>query len=191
MKSGTYPGSGSQGSRADPIINSNETKVEYKRFKNLMKTENVQFIKRKKKETESIERQLICIKKNRHNNRDKRRIEKLEKDLKIENEKEMSLSDVYSVVSNPVNRVLLPNVKKLVLLSTLCPVGNAVVERLFSLMNITKTVLRNSLSDSMLDMLLRLKVEAPEAWTENDKEELVELWISRKERSGAKFKWKL
>ena len=70
-------------------------------------------------------------------------------------------------------------------------VGNAIVERLFSLMKITKTVLRNSLGDNMLDMLLRLKVEAPEAWTEDDKEELVELWISRRERSGIGFKWKL
>ena len=58
-------------------------------------------------------------------------------------------------------------------------------------MKITKTVLRNSLGDNMLDILLRLKVEAPEAWTEDDKEELVELWISRRERSGAEFKWKL
>ena len=148
-------------------------------------------MKRKQKETEMLERQLSCIKKNRHSNRDKRKIEKLEKDLKMVIGKEMSLNDVYSIVNNPVNRVLMPNIKKLVLLSALCPVGNAVVERLFSLMKITKTVLRNSLGDNMLDMLLRLKVEAPEAWTEDDKEELVELWISRRERSGAEFKWKL
>ena len=77
------------------------------------------------------------------------------------------------------------------MLFALCTIGNAVVERLFSLMKITKTVLRNSLGDNMLDKLLRLKVEAPEAWTEDDKEELVELWISRRESSGAEFKWKL
>ena len=148
-------------------------------------------MKRKQKETERVERQLSCIKTNRNTNRDKRKVEKLENDLKLEKEKKMSLNDVYSIVSNPVNKVLLPNLKKLVLLSTLCPVGNAVVERLFSLMKITKTVLRNSLGDNMLDMLLRLKVEAPEAWTEDDKEELVELWISRRERSGTEFKWKL
>ena len=85
----------------------------------------------------------------------------------------------------------MPNMKILVLLAALSPVGNAVVERLFSLMKITKTVLRNSLGDDTLDMLLRLKVEAPEAWTEDEKEELVELWIARRKRKGQEFRWKL
>ena len=58
--------------------------------------------------------------------------------------------------------MLYPNIRKIVLLASLCPVGNAVVECLFSLMKITKTVLRNSLADNMLDMLLRLNVEAPD-----------------------------
>ena len=43
----------------------------------------------------------------------------------------------------------------------------------------------------MLDMLLRLKVEAPEAWTEDEKDELVELWIARRKRKGIEFRWKL
>ena len=79
----------------------------------------------------------------------------------------------------------------LISLAALSPVGNAIVERLFSLMKITKTVLRNSLGDDTLDMLLRLKVEAPEVWTEAEKEELVELWIERKKRRGQHFRWKL
>ena len=76
-------------------------------------------------------------------------------------------------------------------MAALSPVGNAVVERLFSLLNITKTVLRNRLGDSKLDMLLRLKVEGPEKWTETDKEELVELWIKKREREGRSYRWKL
>ena len=59
------------------------------------------------------------------------------------------------------------------MLSALSPVGNAVVETLFSLMKITKTELRNRVGDDMLDMLLRLKVEAPDVWTKDDKEQLV------------------
>ena len=191
VKTGKYPESTDQISTADPIINSKETKAEYKRFKNVMAMEVKQFYSRKKKEIESIERKLEGIKKNRHSNRDKRKVDRLEKDLKAINGKEMTLNDTYSIVNDPVNRVFMPNIKKLVMLSALSPVGNAVVERLFSLMKITKTDLRNRVGDDMLDMLLRLKVEAPEVWTEDNKEELVELWIERKKRMGVEYRWKL
>ena len=71
-------------------------------------------------------------------------------------------------------------ISKLLLLACLSPVGNAVVERLFSLMKITKTLLRNRLSDRRLDILLRLNKEAPVKWTEEQAEELVELWERQK-----------
>ena len=191
VQTGVYPGSDDQVSKADPVININEIKMEYKRYKNIMALEQKEFLKRKKKQIESIERQLDCIRKNRHSNRDKNKVSKLEKDLAIANSQEMSLNDAYAVVNNPFNVVLMPNMKKLVMLSALSPVGNAVVERLFSLMKITKTELRNRVGDDMLDMLLRLKVEAPDVWTEDDKEQLVELWVERKKRNNVAFRWKL
>ena len=80
--------------------------------------------------------------------------------------------------------------KKLVQLASFSPVGNAVVERLFSLMNITKTLLRNRLGDKNLDILLRLNKEAPEAWTDEEKDELVQLWIDSKGNKEKKFRWK-
>ena len=191
VQTGVYPGSDDQVSKADPVIYINEIKMEYKRYKNIMALEQKEFLKRKKKQIESIERQLDSIRKNRHSNRDKNKVSKLEKDLAIANSQEMSLNDAYAVVSNPFNLVLMPNIKKLVMLSALSPVGNAVVERLFSLMKITKTELRNRVGDDMLDMLLRLKVEAPDVWTEDDKEQLVELWVERKKRNNVAFRWKL
>ena len=191
VQTGVYPGSKSQVSRADPLINTNEIKMEYKRYKTIMSEEHKEFLKRRRKNIEIIERQLDCILKNRHSNRDIKKVAKLEKDLAMANSKEMSLNDAYAIVNNSVNRVLMPNIKKLVMLSALSPVGNAVVERLFSLMKITKTELRNRVGDDMLDMLLRLKVEGPEVWAEDDKEELVELWIERKKRKGVSFRWKL
>ena len=184
VKHGEYPGDSVQVSSADPVINPEETRAEFQRFKNLLSLEQKKFNKEKSKAKQVCERQLDSIRKNRNFNRDKRRVEKLEKELKLLNEKDFTLNDVYSLVSDPVNSVLMPNMKILVLLAALSPVGNAVVERLFSLMKITKTVLRNSLGDDTLDMLLRLKVEAPEAWTEDEKEELVELWIARRKRKG-------
>ena len=85
----------------------------------------------------------------------------------------------------------MPNMKKLLLIAVLSPVGNAVVERLFSLMNITKTLLRNRLSDKTLDILLRLNKEAPETWTEEDKDKLMALWIEGRINSEHKFRWDL
>ena len=130
---------------------------------------------------------LNSIRKNHNTGRDKRKIEKLEKEIRDLTKKEMTLQDIYSVISKPENCFLMPNIKKLVLLATLSPVGNAIVERLFSLMNITKTLLRNRLGDETLDLILRINKEAPELWTEEEKEKLVELWVAMEE----KFRWKL
>ena len=43
----------------------------------------------------------------------------------------------------------------------------------------------------MLDMLLRLNVEAPGTWTDDEKDELVELFKEKKARAGKAHKWKL
>ena len=63
----------------------------------------------------------------------------VEKEISDLIKKEMTLQDVYSLISKEENSFLVPNMKKIVLLVTLSPVGNAVVERLFRMMNITKT----------------------------------------------------
>ena len=191
VKHREYPGDPGQISSADPVINPYETRVEYKKYKSLLASEHKKFIKDNAKAIECCEKKLVSIKRNKHSNRDKRKVEELEKELKWLNENDFKLNDIYSIVNDPMNVHVMPNVRILVLLAALSPVGNAVVERLFSLMKITKTVLRNRVGDAMLDMLLRLKVEAPEAWTEDEKDELVELWIARRKRKGIEFRWKL
>ena len=95
----------------------------------------------------------------------------------------MTLNDLHSIVSKREISIVMPNMKKLVLLATLSPLGNVVIERLFSLMKITKTVLRNRLGDSTLDYLLRISVEAPDLWTEEEKEQLVDLWKESRNRN--------
>ena len=115
----------------------------------------------------------------------------MEKEVSDLGRKDLMLSDIYTIICKPENSFLMPNMKKLVLIALLSPVGNAVVERLFSLMNITKTLLRNSLSDRTLDVLLRLNKEAPETWTEEDKENLVKLWIEGRRNREQKFRWNL
>ena len=191
VQKGEFPGDEEQVSTVDPIINPGETREEYKNFKKLVKLEQSKFKKDKQKAVKLVERQLNNIRKHNNASRDKRRTAKLEEELKDLNAKDMMLSDIYTVVCKPENSFWMPNVKKLVLLALLSPVGNAVVERLFSLMNITKTLLRNCLGDKNLDILLRLNKEAPEAWTNEEKDDLVELWIARKRNKEQKFRWKL
>ena len=58
-------------------------------------------------------------------------------------------------------------------------------------MNITKTLLRNRLSDKTLDILLRLNKEAPETWTEEDKDKLIAFWIEGRINREQKFRWDL
>ena len=172
IQHGKYPGEESQVSAADPFISPVETRAEYKTFKKLLQFESSKFIKENRKAKDLCERQLISIKKHKHSGRDKRKHDKLEKELKELNEKRLTLNDLHTIVSKPENSIVIPNMKKLVLLAILSPVGNTVIERLFSLMKITKTVLRNRLGDSTLDYLLRISVEAPDLWTEEDKEQL-------------------
>ena len=59
------------------------------------------------------------------------------------------------------------------------------------MMKITKTLLRNRLSDRRLDILLRLNKEAPVKWTEEQAEELVELWKGKRAREDKGFRWNL
>ena len=43
----------------------------------------------------------------------------------------------------------------------------------------------------MLDMLLRLNVEAPATFSDDDKDKLVDLFVLRKKRAGKGFKWNI
>ena len=123
--------------------------------------------------------------------RDRKKIESLENEIKALKTKELTLGDIYKEFRKPEVANTMPNIKKLLLFANLSPVGNAVVERLFSLMKLTKTLLRNRLGDKKLDKLLRLNKEAPDHWSEDDKDELVSRWILNREKSGKSFRWDL
>ena len=178
-------------STVDPIVNTAETKLEYKTYKDVLKLEKHKFEKANKKSVEECERKLSVIKQSRNSGRDKRQIISLEKQIKNLRKKELTLRDVYLLLLKPEIGITMPNIKKLLLLANLSPVGNAIVERLFSLMKLTKTFLRNRLGDQNLDILLRLNKEAPETWTDEQKEDLVELWVERRESKGQETRWKI
>ena len=175
----------------DPKVNFDETRLEYKTFKEVVKLELIRFEKEKKVSLNEYERKISQIRNNRNQGRDKRKVKTLEKQINCLKKKELTLSDIYRMLLKPDTGSIMPNIKKLVLLATLSPVGNAVVERLFSLMKIMKTLLRNRLSDQSLDLQLRLNKEAPGTWTDDQKEDLVDMWIKRRESGGNVFRLKL
>ena len=58
--------------------------------------------------------------------------------------------------------------------SILCPIGNAIVERLFSLLKIVKTDMRNSLGNPNPDKILRINKDAPKKLSDMELETLVD-----------------
>ena len=175
----------------DPKVSASETRKEYKTFKKAVKLDFFKFEKEKKKSIEEHERALNKIRRNKHQYREKRKVDNLEKEIKLLKKKEFVLSDAYRMLLQPEVGNLMPNIKKLVLMAKLSPVGNAVVERMFSLMKIMKTLLRNRLSDQSLDQQLRLNKEAPGSWSDEQKEDLVNRWVERKENRGCVIRMKL
>ena len=116
---------------------------------------------------------------------------KIEKEIRDTRGKEITLVEMYNLLKKKEYSTTMPNIKTLLLFANLSSVGNAVVERLFSLMKLTKTGLRNRIGDQNIDMLLRLNKEAPEKWSEDQKEDLVDLWIRKKEEKGVNARLKL
>ena len=59
-------------------------------------------------------------------------------------------------------------------MAILSPIGNAIVERLFSYLKLVKSSLRNRLDDGNLDKLLRIKMECKKDLEDYNLEELVD-----------------
>ena len=176
---------------ADPKVDPVGTKEEYSTYKALAVSLNEENEKNKRKKVTALEGELKKIKQARHVSRDKRKVSKIEKEIRDTRGKEITLVEMYNLLKKKEYSTTMPNIKTLLLFANLSSVGNAVVERLFSLMKLTKTGLRNRIGDQNIDMLLRLNKEAPEKWSEDQKEDLVDLWIRKKEEKGVNARLKL
>ena len=86
----------------------------------------------------------------------------------------MTLSEVFNLLSIPARSFLFPNILILLEMAIICPISNATAERLFSFLKLVKTKLRNRLGDGTLDKLLRIKIESKEELEDHDLKELVE-----------------
>ena len=157
--------------RADPKVDKNTTEQEYEMFKEVAFD---MFGKRKMK----IEQQIISLSKQIKSTlrivHNKAKLEKLKDDvLKLKSQQDdMPLSELMASM-NKAHRFMFPNILVLLELAIICPISNASVERLFSFLKLVKTKLRNQISDSTLDKVLRIKMEAPDHLEESSLETLV------------------
>ena len=98
------------------------------------------------------------------------------------NFKQKETSDVLNILAtNSSYQNLYPLFSKIASIALTLPVTNADSERGFSVMNRVKTILRNRLTVSSLDTLLRISIEGPER-TSFDFERTVTLWSSKRNR---------
>ncbi len=88
--------------------------------------------------------------------------------------------DVYP---SRINQAMFPNILKLVAIYMVMPFATATVERSFSDMKTIKTRLRNALSESTLDELMRIAIEGPATLSEEDLDEILQVWQQQAEHS--------
>ena len=98
---------------------------------------------------------------------------------------------MYSQIKQMPESRSVKNITVLLRLALLCPIGNSIVERLFSLMKLVKTPLRNLLSDPSLDSLLRINKEAPETLSEQALNDLIDLLREHRENLSESGKTRL
>ena len=71
---------------------------------------------------------------------------------------------------------MFPDLSRLSKICLSIPVGTALVERSFSQMKMIKTRLRNRIGESSLSSLTRIAIESPEKLSDNDLENIVDIW---------------
>ena len=161
--------------RCDPKINKVETLAEYELYK-------VTAYELNSERSIKIKQKLNLVKKKLSStlttNANKSKIKVLKSEIAdLEaSVSRMPLSEMHDVLCVPGRAFLFPNILTLLEMAILCPVGNATPERLFSLLKIVKSRLRNALGDQTLDSLLRIKMESANELEDKELEELVDMF---------------
>ena len=148
---------------------------EYEVFKMCAFEINVEKSAKIKQEIRALKRNLSTILTVASNEKKIKELKQKIGDLEATIDK-MPFSDMYKMLCEPGRAYQFPNILVLLEIAILCPVGNATVERLFSFLKIVKTRMRSSLGDHVLDSLLRIKMESKEELSDEDLEELVDMF---------------
>ena len=87
------------------------------------------------------------------------------------------------IITNKTLATLLPNLHKVATICLAIPVGTASVERTFSQMKLVKNWLQNRMSEQTLSYLMRIAIESPEALSNENIEEIVDIWNKKKQKN--------
>ena len=94
-------------------------------------------------------------------------------------------SELKELTDNEMTRTLFPNLCKIAQISLSIPVTTASIERSFSQMKLIKTRLCSSLTDKNLSNLMKIAIEAPDELTDNDLQQIIDVWNRRSQFKGA------
>ena len=90
-------------------------------------------------------------------------------------------TQLKELATNEMLETMFPNLNRLAKICLSIPVGTASVERSFSQMKMIKTRLRNRIGESSLSSLMKIAIELPEKLSDNDLENIIDVW-NRKPR---------
>ena len=79
-------------------------------------------------------------------------------------------------------QTMFPNLSILANVCLTIPVGTASVERSFSDMKMIKSRLRNRLREANLSYLMKITLESPEALSDEELEQIVNVWTRKPRR---------
>ena len=85
-------------------------------------------------------------------------------------------TQLKELLTNSILIALLPNLHTLALVCSCLPVSTASAERSFSQMKLIKNRFRNRLTEESLSSLMKIVIECPETLSDNELEEIVEVW---------------
>ena len=95
--------------------------------------------------------------------------------------KEDKKAQIRELTTNTMLIDLFPNLKIMADICLSIPIGTASIERSFSQMKMIKTRLRHRLKESSLSLLMKIAIESPEKLSDEDLNEIIEIW-NRKPR---------
>ena len=84
--------------------------------------------------------------------------------------------------ANSMMQTMFPNLSILANVCLTIPVGTASVERSFSHMKMIKSRLRNRLGEANLSYLMKITLESPEALSDEELEQIVNVWTKKPRR---------
>ena len=110
---------------SDPKINPTETRLEFETYKCCIVNLKAKFDKEIRRSVTECESKLNKITLNRNSSRDKLKKRMLENQIKTLKKKELTLGDIYDEFRKPEIGNTMPNIKTLLLLANLSPVGKS------------------------------------------------------------------